>query len=61
VARGEKAGRILKRFVFSSKEKDPILELRAGKRVEGGREMAIAWCFRKKFQEQMGKDLIGDG
>lgn len=31
MARGEKAGRILKRFVFSSKEKDPILELRAGK------------------------------
>lgn len=29
MARGEKAGRILKRFVFSSKEKDPILELRA--------------------------------
>ena len=31
VARGEKAGRILKRFIFSSKKKDPILELRTGK------------------------------
>ena len=49
------------RTVYSSKEKYPILELEAGKGVGGGREMAIAWCFRKKFQEQMGKDLIGGG
>lgn len=57
----KRQGRILKRFVYSSKEKYPILELEAGKGVGRGREMAIAWCFRKKFQEQMGKDLIGGG
>lgn len=57
----KRQGRILKRFVFSPKEKDPILELGAGKGVRGSREMAIAWCYRKKLQEQMGKDLIGGG
>ena len=40
MARSEKAGQDLKRFVYSSKEKYPILELEAGKGVGGGREMA---------------------
>lgn len=52
----KRQGRILKRFVFSPKEKDPILELGAGKGVRGSREMAIALVLQKKnFKSKWGR------